>query len=377
MKEKSKKIFVGVSGGVDSSVVAYLLKKAKPNNYQKLFGRPTPKGFRGYDVHGIFVKTWSPEWLPCTWVDEKRDAMRVCAALDIPFHFLDAEEAYKQGVADYMIAEYRAGRTPNPDVLCNRVIKFGAMWDYAKTNGGEYVATGHYSQTDGEHLMKGLDASKDQSYFLWMLSKEELSHIMFPIGHLQKSEVRAIAQKSGLFTSEKKDSQGICFLGDVDMREFLSHYIEQKKGLVVDTSGNTIGEHDGIWFYTLGERHGFRVIKQSTDQKPYYIVEKQIENNTLVVSHNPSTWVSDTQVNKGIQKILLRDTSWLCTRQDLVQKKVKLKAQIRYHGELIPVKVIDSNTVELLHQGVIAEGQSLVLFNGDVLVGGGIIDKVY
>lgn len=348
MQEKSKKIFVGVSGGVDSSVVAYLLKQ------------------QGHEVHGIFVKTWSPEWLPCTWVDEKRDAMRVCAALDIPFHFLDAEESYKQGVAEYMIAEYRSGRTPNPDVLCNRVIKFGVMWEYAKAHGGEYIATGHYTQTDGRHLMKGVDVSKDQSYFLWMLSKEELKHILFPIGHLQKSEVRKIAEKAKLFTSEKKDSQGICFLGDVDMREFLSHYIDQKNGPVIDREGNVIGEHDGIWFYTLGERHGFRLTKQSTDQKPYYIVEKRIADNTLVVSHDPNTSASE----KELQTVTLRDSSWI------EKPEGNIEAQIRYHGDLIAAKVLNDATIELLYKGVIAEGQSLVLYQGQNLVGGGVIDSI-
>lgn len=347
MKEGKHKIFVGVSGGVDSSVVAYLLKE------------------QGHDVHGVFVKTWSPEWLPCTWVDEKRDAMRVCAALDIPFHFLDAEEAYKQGVAHYMIAEYKTGRTPNPDVLCNRIIKFGVLWGYVKAQGGDYIATGHYARTDGEHLMKGVDTSKDQSYFLWMLSRSELSHILFPIGHLQKSEVRTIAEKAGLFTSEKKDSQGICFLGDIDMREFLAHYIEQKKGPVVDTMGNIIGEHDGIWFYTLGERHGFRLVTQSTDQKPYYVVEKKIENNTLVVSHE-STKKSD----KETQTITLRDTSW-------IESGVKsCDAQVRYHGELIPATITDECTVELSYRGVVAEGQSLVLYKGETLIGGGVLDSI-
>ncbi len=349
MKEKAKKIFVGISGGVDSCAVAYLLKK------------------EGYDVHGIFVKTWSPEWLPCTWIEEKRDAMRVCATLNIPFHFLDAEQEYKDGVADYMISEYKAGRTPNPDVLCNRVIKFGAMWDYAKNHGADYVATGHYARTDGKSLMKGLDSSKDQSYFLWMLTKEDLSHTMIPIGHLQKSKVRKIAEKAKLFTSDKKDSQGICFLGDVDMREFLSHYIEQKKGLVKNTEGEIVGEHDGIWFYTLGERHGFRITKNSTDQKPYYIVNKNIEENVLIVSHN-----SKSQTTKSKQLVTLREVSWL----EVVRQDLTISAQIRYHGELIPAKVIDENTVELTHQGVIAEGQSLVLYKGETLVGGGIIEKV-
>ena len=254
----------------------------------------------------------------------------------------------------------------------HRVIKFGVMWDYVKSQGGEAIATGHYARTDGEHLMKGVDGSKDQSYFLWMLSKKELKQILFPIGHLQKSEVRAIAEKAGLFTSEKKDSQGICFLGDVDMRAFLEHYIEQKKGSVIDTDGTVIGEHDGIWFYTLGERHGFRLHKQSTDQKPFYIVEKRIDTNTLVVSHTPSTWGSNAQV-KEVRTVTLRDTSWHSARQDLVED---LHAQIRYHGERIPARVLDDHTIELTYAGVIAEGQSLVLYQGEILVGGGVIDKV-
>lgn len=351
MNKKAKKIFVGISGGVDSSVVAYLLKK------------------QGYDVHGIFVKTWAPDWLPCTWVDEKRDAMRVCASLDIPFHFLDAEEEYKKGVADYMVAEYRAGRTPNPDVLCNRVIKFGAMWQYAREHGADAVATGHYAQTDGKHLMKGFDDSKDQSYFLWMISKDELQHIMLPIGHLEKPEVRKIAEKAKLFTSDKKDSQGICFLGDVDMREFLAHYIEQKSGPVINTEGEIVGEHQGVWFYTLGERHGFKIIQQSTDQKPYYIVAKDIKKNTLIVSHNPKTNLN----KKEKQIITLRDTNWFF---DLKELEGDITAQIRYHGEFIPAKVVSAETIELSYSGTIAEGQSLVLYHGDKVVGGGVIEKI-
>jgi tRNA-specific 2-thiouridylase len=170
-------IFVGISGGVDSSVAAYLLKQ------------------QGYDVQGIFVKTWTPDWLPCTWLDEKRDAMRICAALDIPFHFLDASEEYKQGVADYMISEYKAGRTPNPDVLCNKIIKFGAMWQYAQAHGADEIATGHYACVEDGVLKKGVDKAKDQSYFSWMIERELLPKLQFPIGQLQKSEVRKIADQ--------------------------------------------------------------------------------------------------------------------------------------------------------------------------------------
>jgi tRNA-specific 2-thiouridylase len=348
--KKRKKIFVGISGGVDSSVVAYLLKK------------------KGYDVHGVFVKTWSPDWLPCTWVDEKRDAMRVCAHLGIPFHFLDAEQEYKQGVAQYMIDEYKAGRTPNPDVLCNRVIKFGVMWEYARSHGADAVATGHYARTDGDTLMRGVDASKDQSYFLWMITRGELQHIMFPIGDLPKDEVRSIAQKAGLFTSTKKDSQGICFLGDVDMREFLSHYIEQVPGPVVDTFGEVIGEHDGVWFYTLGERHRFRITTQSASEPRYYIVDKDIEHNRLVVDTQPLMSTEHT----GQITVILRDTNYLSS----YDSHNSYTSQIRYHGELIPTTIVSDTELVLEYSGVIALGQSLVIYDGDRVIGGGIIDQV-
>lgn len=353
MGKKNKKVFVGISGGVDSSVSAYLLKK------------------QGYDVEAIFVKTWSPEWLPCTWIDEKRDAMRVCAALDIPFHFLDAEEEYKKGVADYMIAEYRAGRTPNPDVLCNKVIKFGIMWEYARNHGAEMITTGHYARiekdlkTNDYRLKTATDPAKDQSYFLWMVPQEILARTLFPIGHLHKNEVRAIATKAGLFTGEKKDSQGICFLGDVDMREFLTHYIEQRPGNVLNEKREVIGSHDGVWFYTLGERHGFHINNKSTNNKPYYIIAKDVEHNTITVAHEVKNIAGNT--------IKLRDTNWLASPDTA---KV-FTAQIRYHGEHIPAKVINMETVELSYDGVIPLGQSLVVYDEDALIGGGVITALY
>lgn len=343
------RVFVGISGGVDSSVSAYLLKE------------------QGYEVHGIFVKTWSPDWLPCTWVAEKRDAMRVCAKLDIPFHYLDAEKEYKDGVADYMIAEYRAGRTPNPDVLCNRIVKFGVMWKYAKSHGADFLATGHYARVgEGPSFVKGIDEGKDQSYFLWMLEREELSHILFPIGHLQKSEVRNIAMKAGLFTGEKKDSQGICFLGDVDMREFLGHYIEQKNGEVIDEDGRVIGDHNGVWFYTLGERHGFNIKNSGVESKPYYVINKIVEKNQLVVSQNPRTALGQN----GEVKVKLREENWIEKAED-----GKYTSQIRYHGELIKTR-FEKGEIFLSYDGVIPLGQSLVVYENDRLVGGGIIDNV-
>lgn len=355
---KKQTIFVGISGGVDSSVAAYLLKK------------------EGYDVQGIFVKTWSPDWLPCTWVEEKRDAMRICAALDIPFHFLDAEEEYKKGVADYMISEYKAGRTPNPDVLCNKIIKFGVMWQYAKDHGADGIATGHYAQVvypasaegRGPLLKKGSDPNKDQAYFLWMIEQRLLPHVMFPIGHLDKSRVRAIADKAGLFTATKKDSQGICFLGDVDMKDFLQHYIAQKPGAVLNEKGEVVGEHDGAVFYTLGERHGFRITEKNTNRTPYYIVAKDIEKNTLTVSIDKKM----SPEKNGEVTIQLREVNWFIEPR----KGEAYTAQIRYHGALLDLEVINEHTVRIFSEEVIPLGQSLVIYERENLIGGGVIDNI-
>jgi tRNA-specific 2-thiouridylase len=212
-----KRVFVGMSGGVDSSVSSALLKKA------------------GFDVTGVFIKTWSPDFMECTWKDERLDAMRVCAKLDIPFITLDLEKEYKEKVADYMIEEYKKGRTPNPDVMCNKEIKFGAFFNWAMSRGADYVATGHYARTlkkkSGEVMLSaGNDDNKDQSYFLWNIKKEHLDKTLFPVGHLEKSEVRKLAKKFNLPTATKKDSQGVCFLGKVDMKDFLEHYIRPKRG---------------------------------------------------------------------------------------------------------------------------------------------------
>jgi tRNA-specific 2-thiouridylase len=350
VNKKRQTIFVGISGGVDSSVAAFLLQE------------------QGYDVQGIFVKTWAPDWVPCTWVDEKRDAMRVCAALDIPFHFLDATEEYKQGVADYMISEYRAGRTPNPDVLCNKIIKFGAMWQYAKAHDADGIATGHYAQVVDGALTKGIDAAKDQSYFLWMIEKELVSQVMFPIGHLQKSEVRKIAENAGLFTATKKDSQGICFLGEIDMKDFLRRYIDEKPGIVVNEEGKVVGEHDGVWFYTLGERHGFRITEHDTNRAPYYIVGKDIENNIVTVART----VKGDSKKEGTVTLSLRDSNWFTEPVT----GAHYTTQIRYHGELLNAMFINSYTVQLETGENMPLGQSAVVYEGDKVIGGGVIDFI-
>ena len=230
-----------MSGGVDSSVAAYLLQQ------------------EGYDVTGVFMKVWQPEFIPCSAEEDRRDAMRVAARLGIPFLTFNFEQEYKKDVADYFIAEYAAGRTPNPDVMCNRYIKFGAYLRTALAQGAEYIATGHYARvkkdSEGYHLLVGIDENKDQSYFLHTLGQDELSRTLFPIGNFTKPEVRQIARRAGLPTAEKKDSQGLCFVGKLDMKEFLSQYIPQKRGAVVDTKGVVLGEHEGAAYYTLGQRH--------------------------------------------------------------------------------------------------------------------------
>src|SRR3989344_1207256 len=263
--------FVGLSGGVDSSVAAALLKRD------------------GYTVVGVFMKTWSPDFLPCTWKEERIDAMRVAAHLDIPFLTFDLEEVYRQGVAESMINSYKAGQTPNPDVLCNREVKFGAFFKRARALGADYVATGHYARVQAKgtatELLAGVDPAKDQSYFLWTLGQEELSRTLFPVGGFTKDAIRAIARHEGLPTAEKKDSQGVCFLGQLDMKDFLSHYIKTESGPVIDTTGAVIGTHRGELLYTLGERHGFTITQKTAQEAPYYIVGKDVGTNTVMVSH--------------------------------------------------------------------------------------------
>ncbi len=349
MSNTNKKVYVGLSGGVDSSVSAHLLKEA------------------GYDVEGVFIKVWYPEFLECNWKEERRDAMRVCAHLDIPFHELDLSKEYKEEVADYMISEYKKGRTPNPDVMCNRYVKFGGFLKWALLNGADYVATGHYAKNIGDALVAGADEGKDQSYFLWTLTKEQLSHVLFPVGHLQKSEVRAIAEKEGLSTASKKDSQGICFLGDISMKDFLTHYIKEEKGNVLNEEGVVIGEHDGALFFTIGERRGFRITKKTPNDKPYFVVSKDIEQNTITVSDKEG---KDNPVfNASSVK--------LC---DMVMRKDNAdggyQARLRYRQTLFPCK-LDGNTATFNEpQKAVAVGQSLVLYRDNECVGGGIIEEI-
>ncbi len=273
----SKRVFVGLSGGVDSSVAAYLLKK------------------QGYDVVGVHLRCWNKDG--CNVADAE-DARRVAEALDIPFYVLNLEEDYKLSVVDYMIKGYADGFTPNPDVMCNKEIKFGLFLKKALELGADYIATGHYVRLASRYISDGTDRpsaplvkiyslfqakdkNKDQSYFLWTLTQEQLKHCLFPIGDYLKSDVRKIAEKAKLPTAKKKDSQGLCFIGKVTMRDFLGKYLPVKRGKVLSVKGETLGEHEGNHFYTVGQRHGIKI----SGNKPYYVISKNALTNTLVLGN--------------------------------------------------------------------------------------------
>jgi len=363
-------VFVGLSGGVDSAVSAVLLKK------------------RGFNVTGVFIKVWQPDFLPCSWRDERRDAMKVAIALNIPFLFFDFEEEYKKGVVDKMIAEYKAGRTPNPDVLCNKEVKFGAFWKKAKEMGADYIATGHYARIEeqisqrfnlGEstkvkplcyQLSEGKDKEKDQSYFLWTLNQSDLPHILFPISDLRKSEVRRLARKYNLPVSEKKDSQGICFIGDVSMEEFLSHFISAKLGDVLNTKGEVIGTHKGALLYTIGERHGFEITKKLPEDGAFYILSKDMGANTITVSNKEPEIISLSPI-----KITVKNINWITEPLG-----PSLSAKVRYRGEKMPVilSLVGSRLAVEFREPVrgLSLGQSIVFYDDDVCLGGGVMDRI-
>jgi len=351
---KGKTVFVGLSGGVDSSVAALRLKN------------------QGYTVVGVFIKVWQPDFLDCNWEAERLDAMRVAAKLDIPFLTCDAEKAYKDDVADYFIDSYRRGLTPNPDVMCNKYVKFGAFLQFAEENGADYIATGHYAQRVENNglfeIHRGVDEGKDQTYFLWTLTQAQLGKTLLPVGDSPKKQIRKEADAAGLITANKKDSQGVCFLGHIDIYEFLSHYIDLKSGDVLDTNGEVIGAHKGALIYTTGQRHGFTITSHNTTRDALYVITRDIENNTITVS---------SQRQQTIQ------SEHLCIDSvNLIGKPVEVlqqfQLQTRYRQEPIVCNAvhITEHTMEIELQTeteIPSEGQSCVLYDGNRCLGGGII----
>jgi tRNA-specific 2-thiouridylase len=350
---KEETVFVGMSGGVDSSVTALRLKK------------------QGYNVVGVFIKVWHPDFMVCNWEEERLDAMRVAAHLGLPFMTCDAEEMYKDGVAEYFINEYRAGRTPNPDVMCNKKIKFGAFYDFAKAHNATYIATGHYVQkqiVNGKGaLHRGVDTQKDQSYFLWSLSQSQLDYALFPVGDTKKSVIRQEALRARLPVAKKPDSQGICFLGHVDIPDFLSHYIDLQPGPVVNTEGTIIGEHRGALVYTVGQRHGFSISNITTEQAPHYVISKDVEKNTITVATKKPYIESTNRIS--LTDVVLRDT---------INPNVPLVAQFRYRQTPFEVslKLLSETTADVFVKESTerpSSGQSCVLYQGTQCLGGGII----
>ena len=342
---KRKKVAVGLSGGVDSSVSAYLLQQ------------------QGYEVTAVFMKCWDMKLDGCAADEDKMYAVQSAAKLGIKIEVLDFVKEYNEKVISYFYSEYSAGRTPNPDVMCNKEIKFGIFLKWAMDNGFDYIVTGHYARVKEENgtysLLKGVDASKDQSYFLYNLDQASLSKVLFPIGDMKKKQVREIATEIGLPTAARPDSTGICFIGEVNIKEFLKQRVEGKSGNVLLSSGEVIGTHEGIWFYTIGQRHGFTVSKYQG--KPLYIIDKNVEKNELIVGEEKDCYIKEFE---------LESVHWVGNAK---QGDFSCDVRVRHLGQMNDANVSLPKVVLDKPAFGIASGQSAVFYEGDVLLGGGII----
>ncbi len=344
-----KTVYVGLSGGVDSSVAAALLME------------------QGFKVVGVYMKNWTQDvgGVRCPLAADLADARRAAAVLEIPFKVFDFQDAYKQHVVDVMVAEYAAGRTPNPDVLCNQDIKFRLFLEAALEDGADLIATGHYARVDGGRLLAGADSAKDQSYFLYRVTPEALARTMFPVGGLTKPQVRELARKFRLPTAEKPDSQGICFVGEVGIRAFLRQYITPQPGPIVDTQGRELGRHEGAIFYTIGQRQGLGI----GGGGPYYVCAKDMPTNTVVVT----TDVDDLLLQARLFR--LGDVHWIL---DAPQNDERCAVRIRHRGERLPGRLLhgdDGWSVALERQAkALAVGQAAVVYRGEEVLGGGSIE---
>lgn len=344
------RVFVGLSGGVDSAVSAALLKE------------------QGHDVTGAFIKIWQPEFIECTWREDRLDAMRVCAALRIPFREIDLSKEYEGLVVRDMLRDYERGVTPNPDILCNSRIKFGAFFDWALSEGADFIATGHYARiirhNDSMTLWRGIDRAKDQSYFLHRVHAEQLEKIMFPVGNFKKTEIRDKARSFGLPVAQKRDSQGLCFVGDVTLKDFLGRFIQLRKGDVIDEHGRVIGTHDGAGLYTPGQRHGFVIKHFGRKTEVYSVSRVDVISNTITVTAKKE--------NATVSYVRVEDMHWIGGSAEAGA----LTAQTRYREEPLTVHVtVDGQctTAAFGSPHLVAPGQSIVMYRDDVCLGGGSI----
>ena len=356
-----ERVVVGMSGGVDSSVAALLLKQ------------------QGYDVVGVFMKNWDEkdENGTCTAADDWNDVQDVCASIGIPCYAVNFEKEYYDRVFSYFLSEYRQGRTPNPDVLCNREIKFKAFLDYAMKLGADHMATGHFVKTDVRDghtvLLKGDDPGKDQSYFLYMLKERQLEKALFPVGGLTKAQVRQIAQANGLSTSKKKDSTGVCFIGERNFRKFLQEFLPMQPGDMCTEDGEKVGEHIGLAYYTLGQRRGLDIGGRGTGER-WFVVDKDLQNNVLVVAQGKDS------PRLYSRYVLASQATWILDEPPAPDgRPFRCTARFRYRQPDQPVTVTLRGGEMLIAcdqpQRAITPGQSVVLYQGDVCLGGGIEEQ--
>ena len=358
---KNRKVVLGLSGGVDSAVAAVLLQEA------------------GADVQALHMTNWEDDDGYCTAADDLQDARSVCEQLNIPLHHANFAKQYRDRVFEYFLDEYRSGRTPNPDVLCNREIKFGVFRDYAKRLGGEFLATGHYARTamiEGEAaLLKATDKNKDQSYFLHAVSAAALAETVFPLGEIVKDEVRQIARDHGLVVHDKKDSTGICFIGERPFREFLSTYLPANPGPILAPDGREIGRHDGLMYYTLGQRQGLGIGgRDDASDAPWYVVDKRMQENALIVDQGDTALL----LSDGLLAI---EPSWINAPPETLADGYRCMAKIRYRqaDQACIVQATSNGGLEVVFdtpQRAVAPGQFVVFYTGDRCLGGAVIDQL-